>query len=143
MTKESSAIETAIRVLLFSGKKIDWNHWEEKFMAKAKRKGLKEICNGTKMIPNYIDEDDEDYEEMTEEEIKEYKKMCELNELAYSDLIMSMDTSTTAGKVAYDLVKSSKSKDFPDGNAAISWKRLKHKYLPETSMSLTLLAART
>ena len=126
MTKESSAIETAIRVLLFSGKKTDWNHWEEKFMAKAKRKGLKEIYNGTKTIPRYLDEDDEDYDEMTEEEIKKYNKMCELNELAYSDLIMSMDTSTTAGKVAFGLVKSSKSKDFPDGNAAISWKRLKH-----------------
>ena len=66
-------------------------------------------------------------------------KMRELNELAYGDLIMSMNTKTPGGMVAFSLVKSSKSKDYPDGNATISFKKLKDKYAPETGPTLTKL----
>lgn len=38
--------ELTIRVLMFSGKKKDWVHWEEKFLAKAKCKGLKDLYLG-------------------------------------------------------------------------------------------------
>ena len=66
-------------------------------------------------------------------------KMRDLNELAYGDLIMSMNTKTPGGMVAFSLVKSSKSKDYPDGNATISFKKLKDKYAPETGPTLTKL----
>jgi hypothetical protein len=36
-------MDSAIRVILFSGKPIDWLAWMEKFLAKARRKVLKEI----------------------------------------------------------------------------------------------------
>jgi hypothetical protein len=35
--------EELIRVLVFNGKKEDWPAWEEKFLAKATRKQIKEI----------------------------------------------------------------------------------------------------
>jgi hypothetical protein len=62
-----------------------------------------------------------------------------LSELAYGELIISMDTSTPQGNVAFNLLKSSKSGEYPKGNATISWKRLKDKYASETALTLTKL----
>ena len=39
-------VDTAIRVILFSSKHNDWFDWEEKFLARAKRKGLKSMYIG-------------------------------------------------------------------------------------------------
>jgi hypothetical protein len=51
LTKDQ--MDLAIRVVLFSGKPKDWLAWMEKFLAKARRKGLKEIYlrYPTKKIP--------------------------------------------------------------------------------------------
>ena len=43
--------ETAIKVIFFSGKDRDWSMWEEKFLAKSKKKGYKEILTGKTKIP--------------------------------------------------------------------------------------------
>jgi gag-polypeptide of LTR copia-type len=64
-------------------------------------------------------------------------KVMEQNENAYADLIMSMDTSTQSGKIEFALVRGSKNRDYPDGNAAASWRRLKAKYMPETAPTVT------
>jgi hypothetical protein len=66
-------------------------------------------------------------------------KVTEQNENAYADLIMSMDKSTQTGKIAFALVRGSKNKDYPDGNAAASWRRLKAKYMPDTAPTVTRL----
>jgi hypothetical protein len=104
--------ETAIRVLLFSGKQRDWIQWEDKFLAQAKRKQMKE----------YYLEKPEDITPAIQATITaDEAKIMEQNENAYADLIMSMDTSTQTGKIAFALVRGSKNKDYPDGNAAASW----------------------
>jgi hypothetical protein len=54
----------------------------------------------------------------------------ELNEIAYTELILSIDVKTSSGKIAFNLTKGCKSKDYSDGNVAIAWKRLKKKYEP-------------
>ena len=41
----------SIKVISFTGKKKDWEAWEEKFLAKAKRKGYKDILLGKQEIP--------------------------------------------------------------------------------------------
>ena len=46
--------ETAIKVIIFSGKVKDWLMWEEKFLAKNKKKGYKEILTGKKNSKNGI-----------------------------------------------------------------------------------------
>jgi hypothetical protein len=61
------------------------------------------------------------------------KKKSIAIEIAYTELILSIDVKTSSGKIAFNLIKGCKSKDYPDGNAAISWERLKK------SMSLSLL----
>ena len=43
--------ETAIKVIIFSGKVKDWSMWEEKFLAKSKKKGYKEIITGKIKVP--------------------------------------------------------------------------------------------
>jgi gag-polypeptide of LTR copia-type len=130
-TITANNIDTAIRVILFSGKHNDWFDWEEKFLARAKRKGLKALYIGKPEDVPVTSKTN-----LTSDEAK----LVELNEIAYSELIMSIDTSTAAGKVAFGLVKASKSKDYPDGNAATSWKRLKGKYMPDTAPTVTRLS---
>ena len=43
--------ETAIKVIIFSGKVKDWSMWEEKFLAKSKKKGYKGILAGKVKVP--------------------------------------------------------------------------------------------
>jgi hypothetical protein len=43
-----------------------------------------------------------------------------------------IDTTTTAGTVAFRIVASTKTADCPDGNAPNAWQRLKAKYSPDT-----------
>ena len=44
----------------------------------------------------------------------------ELNEIAHTELILSIDVKNINGKIAFNIVKGCKSKDHPDGNAAIA-----------------------
>jgi hypothetical protein len=69
-------------------------------------------------------------------EDEDKQKIRVLNEDAYSDLIMSIDTTTSAGKVAFSLVRGTKSADYEDGNAEIAFARLTNKYAPKTAASL-------
>jgi hypothetical protein len=39
-----------------------------------------------------------------------------------------MYVKTSFGKVAFNIVRECKSKDYPDGNAATAWDKLKNKY---------------
>jgi hypothetical protein len=42
---------SAIRVLNISGRKEEWPSWSEKFQAKAKRSGIKDVLLGKVEIP--------------------------------------------------------------------------------------------
>jgi hypothetical protein len=55
---------SSIWVLSFSGKKDEWTIWSEKFLAKAKRSGFKDVLLSKVNIPKY-------YEEMNEKMKKE------------------------------------------------------------------------
>jgi hypothetical protein len=39
------------KVILFSGKKQEWSAWEERFLAKARRKGFKNLFLGRETTP--------------------------------------------------------------------------------------------
>jgi hypothetical protein len=110
----------SLKVITFSGKKRDWDAWEEKFLVKAKRKGNKELLQGKLTVPSDSEvldpDDDEDQAKIG---------IQEKDELAYGGLILLMDTRESAGKVAFNKVKRSKSSDYPDGNAKVVWKGLK------------------
>ena len=70
---------------------------------------------------------------------KKIVKLSELNELAYEDLILLINTSSSVGKVAFGLVKNVKSEDFPERNCKVVWDRLVSKYALHTALSLLKL----
>ena len=48
---------------------------------------------------------------------KTIKKLGELNKLAYEDFFLSINSSSSVGKVAFGLVKNAKKEDFLKGTA--------------------------
>jgi hypothetical protein len=73
------------------------------------------------------------------DEGKAKSKILDANELAYTELVLSMDVKKASGKVAFNIVKGCKSKEYEDGNAAIAWERLRNKYQPTSAASLVKL----
>ena len=55
---------------------------------------------------------------------KQIVKFGVLNELVYKDLMPSINSSSSVGKVAFGLVKNAKNAGFPKGNCKIAWGRL-------------------
>ena len=120
-----------IRVLNFTGKKDDWSTWSGKFLAKAKRSGTKDALLGRIDIPKTLDSIDEKAEEG-----KRLLKALELDELAFTELVLSIDVSSSAGKTAFSIIKSCKTKNYEDGNAALAWEKLRKEYEPASAPSL-------
>ena len=127
MATTMSSGETSIKVVTFSGKKKDWPMWEEKFLARASHRGYKHILmdEGIK-IPKS--------DEMGLMPDKE--KVKKLNEKAYMELILSMDTDQPGGSIAFNIMKGTKKGEYKEGNAKLAWKNLKKKYAPMTAPSL-------
>ena len=48
----------AIKVLKFTGKESEWDHWSEKFVALARARGFAGILLGTEQAPNADEEID-------------------------------------------------------------------------------------
>ena len=100
----STDVEQSVKVIPFSGKRKDWAAWEEKFLARAKRKGFKDVLLGREEVPADIKEDGTPNEIAGETaEGKSLLKARERNELAYGELVLAMDTTKSAGKVAFSI----------------------------------------
>jgi hypothetical protein len=104
-----------IRVILFHGKVDEWPIWSERFLAKSRCFGFKDLLLGKLSIPMV----DEKFDEGTESG-KKKSIAIEMNEIAYAKLILSVDVKTSSGKVAFNLIIGCKSKDYPDANATIA-----------------------
>jgi hypothetical protein len=104
-----------IRVIPFYGKSEEWPSWSEKVLAKARRYGFEDVLLGKVKVPKT----DEDYD-IESEEGKKLTISADINELACTELILSIDDKTCRGKVAFNLVKGCKNKDDADGNASIA-----------------------
>jgi len=88
--------EKNLKVGSFSGKQEDWKFWEIKFLAWARCKEFREILLGTVSITK----DSEKFDlNMVDE--KEKKKICKKNELAFEELVLSIDMSKGDGRVAF------------------------------------------
>jgi hypothetical protein len=121
----------SIRVIPFYGKSEEWPTWSKKFLAKARRYGLKDVLLGRSRIPKT----DEDYK-MYMEEGKRLMIAADCNELAYTETILSIDDKISNGKVVFNFVKGCKKKDFVDVNASMAWDRLRNKFEPQSAPSL-------
>jgi hypothetical protein len=56
--------------------------------------------------------------------------------MAFIELALSIDVSSSSSKIAFAIVKSCKTKDYEDGNADLAWEKLKNKYDPVSAPSL-------
>jgi hypothetical protein len=66
-----------------------------------------------------------------DEETDEGKRMLriiDLNEMAFTELILLIDVSSSSGKIAFGIVKSCKAKDHEDSHDGLAWENLKKKY---------------
>ena len=92
--------QSALCILIFTGLKEDWSIWSEQFLAKSKRHGYKDVLLGKETIPKSGEViDDKSIEG------KAMSKLIELNELAYSELVLSMDVKRASGKVAFQILQ--------------------------------------
>jgi hypothetical protein len=123
-----------IRVIPFYGKIDEWPMWSERILAKSRRFGFKDLLLGNLSILT----EDEKFDEGTESG-KKKSIAIEMNEIAYTELILSIDVKTSSGKCAFNLIKGCKSKDYSDGKDAIEWERLKNKYDSISAPSLVKL----
>ena len=108
----SDTREELIRVIAFDSKKISWPSWKEKFLARAKKKGYKNVLQQKVTIvaetTAILDTDPEKKEKLLNRD---------LNETAYADLILSIDATKSSGQTVLNLIKNTKSDDYPDGHA--------------------------
>ena len=63
----------------------------------------------------------------------------EINEIAYTELILSIDVKTSNGMIAFHIVKGCKKKDHPDRKADVSWEKLKNEHEPTSAPSMVKL----
>ena len=128
----------AIKVLKFTGKESEWDHWSEKFVALARARGFAGILLGTEQAPNADEDIDRKKSdgsfELTEAERKEKKRLRQANGNAYINLQLSCE------ELPYDLVSLAKTDELPDGCARDACERLTSEYdLTEGEDKITLL----
>ena len=117
----SAVDEKSIKVIEFSGK--DFKIWSRKFCARANRKGYLTLLRGIQIIPiisQYIAAE----RDPTDATNKSIIKLWKLNELAYEDIILSINHTTNQGKTVFHLVDNSVTPEQPDGNCKIAWQKL-------------------
>jgi hypothetical protein len=106
-----------IKIPLFKGTKADWIQWIECFLACAKQKGYKHIL--TDILINVP--------ELAAPKNDDEKKIANLNNMAYCELVAAMGLDKPQCNVAFNLVRKTKTKEYEDGNAQMAWKNLKAK----------------
>ena len=129
----------AIKVLKFTGKESEWDHWSEKFIALARARGLAGILLGTEQAPNADEEIDRKKSngnhELTDAERIEKKKLRQANGNAYINLQLSCD------ELPYDLISLARTEQLPDGYTRDAWERLTSEYdLTEGEDKITFLS---
>ena len=119
--------EKIFSVIPFSGKQEDYDCWSEKELAKAEVKGYKKLFLCRRNDPDYDVVPTESVylaalakeENERSQRDKNVIELWKLNQKAFTDLILSTDHTTPQGKIAFRLIKNSKSKDYPEGNSKV------------------------
>jgi hypothetical protein len=111
----------AIGVIPSCGKVKEWTIWSERFLAKSKRCGFKNLLLA-KLSITKVDEDIDETSNIG----KKKSMIIESKEIAYTELMLSIDVKASSGKVAFNIIRGCKTKNYPDGNDFIAWERLKN-----------------
>ena len=102
--------------------------WSNKFLAKASMKGYDIILDGSTIIK---DDDSSTLSTTQKEALEEAQK---LNKRAYNELILAC-----TDKISFSIVKGTKTKLLPKGDAKEAWNCLKVWFEPNTRTELLTL----
>ncbi len=64
---------------------------------------------------------------------KEQARVQKLNDLAFEELILLIDTSEGTGKTVFQLIKGYKTNDLKDGDSKMAWSQLCTKFAPKSA----------
>ena len=118
-----SAGEKTVKVLVFKGGEDEFRMWNLKFLARARIKGYRKTLVGDAEIPKSDEELD-----LTDAEGKKKSAIRKSNEMAYNDLLLSMEE-----EVCFGIVAEAVTEDLPEGDSSLAWKNLLSKYMPKTN----------
>ena len=139
MSKE----EMSILIIELLGKKTDWESWSKKFllhgMWKVYKKLLVSSGSASGMDIILTQDKNENVLKGNMDLDKKITTLGELKELAYKNLTLLINTSSSVGKVAFGIVRNAKSADFSKGNCKIMWDRLISKYTLHIASSVLKL----
>jgi hypothetical protein len=121
MSFETDSIEKNVRIIQFSGKHGDWAMWSAKFLAHSSLKRYREVLLDRVVPPKHSDELDP-----SKEDDKKKIAVRIANEYAYANLLLACTES-----VSFGVVKSARTADLPEGDAATAWKQLKNRFEPK------------
>ena len=129
----------AIKVLKFTGKESEWDHWSENFIAVVRARGFAGILLGTEQAPNADKEIDRKKSdgsyELTDADRKEKERLRQANGNAY------INPQVSCEELPYDLVSLAKTEELPDGCKRDAWERLTSVYdFTEAEDKITLLS---
>lgn len=127
--------EASIKVIPFTGNKRDWPIWSEKFLARADIKGYRDILLGEVVVKT----DFEFAEIVDEDEKHKAEAIRRLNKDAYIDLLLSIGTEHETGRVAFQIIRTSKTKELSSGDARAAWLRLESKFESKRAPNRLLL----
>ena len=104
--------EKWMKNLPFDGKTENWELWEEKFLGRAFDRGYDNILDGSLRIPR----ESEIIPSDTKGDLQQTG--LQMNKKAYADLVGCM-MNTKEAKVAFRLIKNTKTSEYPRGNACL------------------------
>ena len=104
-----------MRIVKFSGNEDEWPKWSKKFMAVTKLKKFANIIDGSVPVPKLTDNLNEND-----------TAIRDLNQAAYCCLLHCM-----IDEISFSLVDTAKTKDLPDGDAALAWRNLLARHEPK------------
>ena len=110
----SSLEQKSIKIIEFTGKDKDWKIWSRKFLAQANRKGYNKLLSGAKDIPT-----ESEYTAAaggTSDADKLSVKLWQLNDLAFEEILLSINGQTKKGKIAFNLVDNCTTAKQPEGD---------------------------
>jgi hypothetical protein len=108
--------ETSVKLILFSGKKGEWEDWYFGFEARAVLYRYDGILSGVDTAPT-VAEYKTILPDTTDEGEKEKLRLYHANSMAFSHLVTSLDVTKDATKVALSLLRACETDEYPHGDA--------------------------
>ena len=132
--------QTSIHVIKFSGRKLNWNGFFEKFLAKVEFKGCQKLLLWKKNKVGYdkvpiaskIKVIELKNELDCSKEDKNILQVTKFNQQAYMELILSITHKTASDDAAFGMVKSCKTSKYLEGKCKMAWDQMVTKYAPKT-----------